>query len=159
MEKKKLTKLGAIRGSGDQHQTREPRTPGYERVRMERIKENGSKMKELGLKDQAKSLMALVQNNRGSRSKAKIKKVSEDNEIYQPNQDSDMEHELVSCGEELPIPHSKCNLKSKSIPWKIRKMKAVTQKSVKIASAFKKCRQKVHLVAHLPLVMHHNIML
>uniref|UniRef100_A0A803N3H1 Uncharacterized protein n=1 Tax=Chenopodium quinoa TaxID=63459 RepID=A0A803N3H1_CHEQI len=45
-----------------------------------------------------------------------------------PNQD--MEHELDSTDEELPIPQSKSKDKSNAIQWKIRKMKALTRKAV-----------------------------
>uniref|UniRef100_A0A803MYB4 Uncharacterized protein n=1 Tax=Chenopodium quinoa TaxID=63459 RepID=A0A803MYB4_CHEQI len=87
-----------------------------------------TRMEELGLKEQAKSLMAQVQNNRGNQSKNKKKKVSGDDELYRANQD--MEHELDSIDEELPIPQSKSKGKSNAIQWKIRKMKALTRKAV-----------------------------
>uniref|UniRef100_A0A803N0J2 Uncharacterized protein n=1 Tax=Chenopodium quinoa TaxID=63459 RepID=A0A803N0J2_CHEQI len=141
MTKKNATKLGAIRGSGDEHQTHEPRMEEYERQRMENIKNNMSRIQELGLKEQAKSLMAQVQNNRGKHSKNKMKKVSGDDELYRPNQD--MEHELDSTDEDLPIPHSNKRDKSNSIQWKIHKMKALTRKAVTTALA--KRRQNVDL--------------
>uniref|UniRef100_A0A803KUS1 Uncharacterized protein n=1 Tax=Chenopodium quinoa TaxID=63459 RepID=A0A803KUS1_CHEQI len=101
---------------------------GYERLRMEIIRKNMTRMEELGLKEQAKSLMAQVQNNRGNQSKNKKKKVSRDDELYRLNQD--MEQELDSTDEELPIPQSKSKDKSNAIQWKIRKMKALTRKAV-----------------------------
>uniref|UniRef100_A0A803MZG6 Uncharacterized protein n=1 Tax=Chenopodium quinoa TaxID=63459 RepID=A0A803MZG6_CHEQI len=113
MTKKKSTKLGAIRGSGDEHQTHEPRMAEYERLRMETIKKNLIRMEELGLKEQAKSLIARVRNNRSNQSKNKKKKVSGDDELYRPNQD--MEHELDSTDEEFPIPQSNSKEKSNSI--------------------------------------------
>ncbi|XP_021753303.1 uncharacterized protein LOC110718719 [Chenopodium quinoa] len=143
MTKKKTSKLGAIGGSGDQHlETHEPRITEYERLRSERIKENMSKMQELGLKDKAMSLMAIVQNSGGNCSKHKMHNVCAEDGLYRPNQDIDMEHELDSSDEELFIPHSKSNLKSRTIPWKV-----LTRKVVTVALAFRKRRQKVDLAS------------
>uniref|UniRef100_A0A803KSU2 Uncharacterized protein n=1 Tax=Chenopodium quinoa TaxID=63459 RepID=A0A803KSU2_CHEQI len=142
MTKKTTTKLGGIGGLGDQHlETRELKITEYQRLRMERIKENMSKMQELGLKEKAMSLMARVQNSRSNFSKHKMNKVSAEDGLYRPKQDSDMEHESDSSNEELLLPHSKINLKSKTIPWKIRKMKALTRKAVTVALAFQKCEK------------------
>ncbi|XP_021752169.1 uncharacterized protein LOC110717701 isoform X2 [Chenopodium quinoa] len=110
------------------------------RLRMETIRKNMTRMEELGLKEQAKSLMAQVQNNRGNQSKNKKKNVSGDDELYRPNQD--MEHELDSTNEELPIPQSKSKDKSNAIQWKIRKMKALTRKA-----AMAKRRRNVDLAS------------
>ncbi|XP_021764706.1 uncharacterized protein LOC110729284 [Chenopodium quinoa] len=119
MTKKKTS----IRGSGDQHlEIHEPRITEYERLRLERIEENMSKMQELGLKDKAMSL-AIVKNSRGNCSKHKMNNISAEDGLYRPNQDTDMEHELDSSDEELFIPHSKSNLKSRNIPWKKRRQK------------------------------------
>ncbi|XP_021776352.1 uncharacterized protein LOC110740183 [Chenopodium quinoa] len=112
MEKKKSTKLGA---SNRQFHTDETRIPDYERSRLQRIRENVLKMQALGLHEKAMSLMGRYQTEKGSRGKINKKKDAEEDEIYRPDQDSDIdEHEHDSSFEGTRIKETLSNQGSNS---------------------------------------------
>ncbi|XP_021764104.1 uncharacterized protein LOC110728763 [Chenopodium quinoa] len=110
-------------------------------------KKNALKIQALGLHEKAKSLMGRYQTEKGSHGKINKKKDAEEDEIYRPDQDSDIdEHEHDSSFEGTRIKETLSNQGSNSNRKKIFKMKRA-RKAIAMAMAYKKRQQNLEPIS------------